>query len=283
MESIIADQELRAYLREIGRAPRLDADRERELARRVRAGEPRARAQFITANLRLVVYFAQRIKKRGRSPLRLSDMIQAGSVGLINAVDKFDPERGARFSSYAAPFISHAILDTLAAEDYVRLPAHIRALAFKWRRAETQLRGKLGREPNARQIAGSLQLSRRQVARVRKALDVLENRQIDPAWNHAAESARPRTPPPDVAARVDVDVMVRRLDTRRGCVIRQRFGLGGPPRTLQEVGDGMHLSRERVRQLETDGLQELRRMMPAEVQATYQRPELPIVERTLQT
>jgi RNA polymerase primary sigma factor len=256
---------LRLYLREIGRVPLLTADQEVYLAKRVERGDPAAKRQMIEANLRLVVSIAKPHVGRGLSFL---DLIQEGSVGLIRAVEKFDYRRGFKFSTYATWWIRQAVSRALADKARtIRIPVHMVERLNKVVRIERQLLQRLGREPRPDEIAAELELTTAEVREIvrmaqhpvslEKPLGEEQDARLgDLVEDELAES------PFDVASLSlrgeDIDYALAALPERERRVIELRFGLhGGLPRTLEEVGRTLGVTRERIRQIENTTLKRL--------------------------
>lgn len=254
------------YLREINRAPLLGPQRERALARRVAAGDPKARDLLIRANLRLVVHLARRFAGRG---VPLEDLVAEGNLGLIHAAENFDPERGARFGTYAAYWVRQSIRQQLAETARpVRLPPYLHTLLARWGRAAARLHDELGRQPSEAEVAAVLGLSGRKRARARAALHASAARpeaEGDGAGERPAVEALPdhRAAGPEEALATAEEVgkalvALGEIAPRQAAVLRLRFGLeDGRQRTLQEIGDLLGITREGVRQLEARALAEL--------------------------
>jgi RNA polymerase sigma factor (sigma-70 family) len=278
----VSDQEVRAetretsranlglYLSEISRIPLLGREEEAALARRVRAGDERAKAQLTEANLRLVVQVARRYLNRG---LPLPDLIEEGNLGLMRAVEKFEPERGTRFSTYATWWIRHAVVRALANQArMIRLPVHVEALLGRYAREHARLTQELGRAPTSEEIAAALRTSVEQVRELEEirqppiSLDAPagddDARLLDSVADTAAD------PGPSIGnllrARRDLLSVLDDLAANEGAIVRRRFGLDGdPPETLEAIGKRMSLSRERVRQIEGNALRKLRALLRA--------------------
>jgi RNA polymerase primary sigma factor len=262
---------LESYFRAIDETPLLTAGEEKALAQRIRQGDGQAREQMIRANLRLVVKIARGYTGRG---LDFPDLIAEGNIGLLRAVDDFDPARNNRFSTYACHWIKQAIRRALKyTVRTIRVPAYMVDLVTKWRQAATQLRGELGRFPTPEEIARSLGLSRRQFASLKKALrasDVqLHAEQTDPNWSIEETLCDVRTKTADRAL-IDAEdqhlvrSLVETLDQREAAVLRMRFGLNHEePRTLEEIGQCLGLTRERIRQVQSEALRKLAERLQA--------------------
>jgi RNA polymerase nonessential primary-like sigma factor len=257
----------RIYLSEIGISPLLTADEEKFYSRRAQRGDEAARHRMIESNLRLVVKFARRYLNRG---LPLLDLIEEGNLGLIHAVEKFDPERGFRFSTYATWWIRQTIERAIMNQSgTVRLPIHIIKDINSCLRAARRLRQNSDKEASAADIAAYLD---RDVADVERLL-ALHNRVTIRAGNADDDSgpvdrlkAKGDAEPSSCAQKETVNKIVDRwvceLDDKQRAVVDRRFGLHGHRRaTLEQIGKDIGVTRERVRQIQLDALKNLRAMM----------------------
>jgi RNA polymerase primary sigma factor len=257
-----------SYLTEIDRTPLLSAAGERELAARIAEGDVEARDELARANLRLVVSIARQYSNRG---LPLEDLIAEGNVGLLRAVEGFDPGAGTRFSTYAAFWVRQAVRVALNKYGHaVRLPQYMGVLLPKWRRAEAALRDSLGREPSAAEVASELGLKRGQARAVAKALKAVGSARAvggDEDANSLLADVHAAAPTDRLAAADDVRAALgelERLGEREAAVLRLRFGLdGGEPMKLEDVGRQFGLTRERARQIERSALAALRESLAA--------------------
>ena len=260
----------RLYLSEIGISPLLTADEEKYYARRAQRGDEAARQRMIESNLRLVVKIAKRYLNRG---LPLLDLIEEGNLGLIHAVKKFDPERGFRFSTYATWWIRQSIERAIMNQSgTVRLPIHVIKDINSCLRAARALRQQQDTEPTAAEIADHMG---REVSEVERLLG-LHNRVTIRAGNHEDENgpverlkARHSAEPQRCAHRDRVEVLVEEwiceLSDKQRAVLERRFGLHGYRRaTLQQIGEEIGLTRERVRQIQIDALKTLRSIMESQ-------------------
>jgi RNA polymerase primary sigma factor len=263
---------LRLYLREIGKVPLLTADQEVSLAKRIERGDMTAKTQMTEANLRLVVSIAKGYLGRGLSFL---DLIQEGSLGLIRAVEKFDYRKGYKFSTYATWWIRQAVTRAIADKARtIRIPVHMVEKLNKVVHIERQLVQRLGREPNADEIADELEITPQEVREIlrmaqlpvslEKPIGEEEDSSLgDFVQDESAES------PFDTAQlslrREDIEFALHALPLRERQVIALRFGLhGGPPQTLEEVGRAFGVTRERIRQIENNTLKKLEHLPEAQ-------------------
>ena len=261
---------LAVYLREIARIPLLAREQEVELARRIRAGDETAKQQLIEANLRLVVQVARRYINRG---LPLPDLIEEGNIGLLRAVEKYEPERGTRFSTYATWWVRQAVARALANQARtIRLPVHVEMLLGRYKREHRRLTQTLGRAPTAGELAQALGTSEEQVGELEElrlhpvSLDAPlggDTRRLgDTIVDEAADPAVALTRL--FHERADLVAVLDDLAPNERTVLRRRFGLDGDePETLEAIGRRLDYSRERVRQIEGAGLRKLRALLAA--------------------
>jgi RNA polymerase primary sigma factor len=261
---------LAVYLREISRIPLLTREEEADLARRVQAGDEAAKQRLTEANLRLVVQIARRYLNRG---LPLPDLIEEGNLGLLRAVEKYDPDRGTRFATYATWWIRQAVARALANQARtIRLPVHVELLLGRYKREHQRLTQTLGRTPTPAELAKALGTSEEQVgeledlrlqpvsldARLRGDVRRLGDTIADESADPAAVLTRLFHQRADLAAVLDD------LAPNERTVLRRRFGLeGDDPETLEAIGRRLGYSRERVRQIEMAGLRKLRALLAA--------------------
>ena len=263
---------LRLYLRAIGRVPLLTPAEEMSLSRRIERGDVAAKEHMIEANLRLVVSIAKGYVGRG---LTLLDLIQEGSLGLIRAVEKFDHRRGHRFSTYATWWIRQAVIRALADKGRtIRIPVHMVERLNRLAGVERQLVQRLGREPRISEIADELECDAREVREIMRVAqqpvslehpvgdgydselaDIVEDVSAASPFDIASEALR----------RESVRRVLASLTRRERAVIEMRYGIvGGRSRTLEEVGRAFQITRERVRQIESQTLKKLQSLPDAQ-------------------
>jgi RNA polymerase primary sigma factor len=258
---------LDVYLRGIGRTPLLEHAELLELARRARVGDGAARKRIILANLRLVVHLARDYRNRG---LPMLDLIEEGNLGLIHAVDRFEPERGLRFSTYAAIWIRQAILRGIAEQSRtVRIPVQMFQQVNRYVLVERGLRVRLAREPRPEEIAREMDMSTARAERLGNLLSSL--RSLDEGTSVEAFEQLSAEDLPDTLPSVErlielqlehekLDYLLRSLSRREEQIVRIRYGLyDGVARTLAQTGGFFGISRQRVLQIEARALQKLRR------------------------
>lgn len=261
---------LGVYLSEIARIPLLTREEEQALARRVRAGDEAAKQRMIEANLRLVVQIARRYLNRG---LPLPDLIEEGNLGLLRAVEKFEPERGTRFSTYATWWIRQAVTRALANQARtIRLPVHVELLLTRYAREQRRLTQALGRAPTTEEMAKALDTSESEIAELEEvrqhpvSLDAPAGGESTATLGDliADRTAAPETFVELFRNRADLVSVLDDLAANERTVLRRRFGLeGDDPETLEAIGQRLGLSRERIRQLEGGGLRKLRALLKA--------------------
>jgi len=266
--------DLEVYLKQIDASPLLTADEEKQLARRIQEHNcPEARERMIRSNLRLVVAVAKRYSKRG---LPLQDLIEEGNIGLLRAVENFDPSFGARFSTYACWWIKQGIKRALInAVQPIHIPAYMVELIAKWKKASAELADDLGRQPTSEELAKELDLPMKKIRMIRKAVKAYQQAGIRggdgedaPTLGDIIEDSR-TVSPDDQAARTDelqlIDQMLDVIDEREATILRLRFGLeDAEPMTLKEIGKVVGLTRERVRQIEIEALAKLNRSLDSD-------------------
>jgi RNA polymerase primary sigma factor len=261
-----ADQSpLETYLREINATPLLTAEEEKQLAYRIQQGDSAARDHMVRANLRLVVNIARSYAARG---LSLSDLIAEGNLGLLRAVEAYDPAMNTRFSTYAAYWIRQSMKRAVInMAKTIRIPAYMAQLLSEWRRASARLQEELGRPPTQEEVAAALKLSKKKLNIIKKAIRVYQGmpqsgqREAEIGLDDLLLDERSQTPGQELAHSDElrqVLQLVDQLSEREATVLRLRYGLGGEePLTLMEIGERLGLTRERVRQIERDALKKL--------------------------
>ena len=269
MARLDSDSSLRVYLREISKTDLLTPAEEVELAARIKKGDKKARAHMIKANLRLVVKIAQDYSGYG---LPLADLISEGNIGLMKAVERFDPEKGGKLSTYGSWWIKQSIKRALANQSKtIRLPVHMVDKIAKMRRISALMTECMGREPSEDELAEELGLPRRKLALLKRAsqrpvsLDapVNEDESIDLSDIIGDERAQsPLDALVDKNIHNQLDDLLEVLDEREHRIIGARFGLNGKkPMTLEEVGREFGVTRERIRQLQNAALEKMRKAL----------------------
>jgi RNA polymerase primary sigma factor len=256
---------LETYLREINETALLSADEEKELAYRIEDGDNAARDQMVRANLRLVVNIARGYVGKG---LGLQDLIEEGNLGLLRAVEGFDPSMNTRFSTYASYWIKQSIKRALVnTAKTIRIPAYMVELLAKWRRATSKLQDELDRPPTHEEVARHLGLPKKKLSIIKKAIRVYNSApqtdQADTGFSidEMLMDGRTKTPDTEMVETDDlrhVMMLLDKMDKREATVLRMRFGLDDEePKTLKEIGECLGLTRERVRQIESEALAKL--------------------------
>lgn len=262
---------LRLYLRDAVEVELLTPQQEIELARRIQKGDDAAREHMIRANLRLVIKIAREYEDFG---LPLLDLINEGNIGLMRAVERFDPDRGAKLSTYAAWWIKQSIKRALSNQSKaIRLPIHIVQELARMRKAEARLEADLGRPPSDAELAAELEADVEDIQRWREAAAVGAT-SLDAPLGNDSEASRVADviadenavmPWSEVSAETDAQLLrelVGTLNAREQLILKRRFALeGGDPETLETIGEDFGLTRERIRQLEAAALKKLRDRM----------------------
>jgi len=265
-----SDDSVRLYLREIGKIPLLNAEEELELAQRVVAGEKKAKDKMAEANMRLVVSIAKRYSGRG---LDFLDLIQEGNTGLLRAVEKFDPDKGFKFSTYATWWIRQAITRAIADQARtIRIPVHMVETINKLLRTQRRMTQELNREPTIEELAKELEMEPEKVEYVMKikqditSLDAGVGRDGDEEdsvlrdFIEDEDSATPEESAAQQLLKEQVQEILSTLSDREQKIIKMRFGLeNGKSHTLEEVGQEFAVTRERIRQIEAKALAKLRK------------------------
>jgi len=279
--------ELQLYLRELKEVSLLTPEEEKQLGWRIINDEcPESKERMITANLRLVVSISKNYAHRG---LPLSDLIEEGNIGLIKAVEGFDPAQGARFSTYASWWIKQAIKRTLInAVQPIHIPAYMVDLIARWKQTTRKLEERLGRQPTVHELAEEMGLPVKKLLIVRRAVKAYHAPSQAPAkadgedadLGDIFEDTRGVAPERDVERREDLALITKLLesiDERDARVLRLRFGLEGKePLTLKEIGQEVGLTRERVRQIEVEALKKLQQQLNDDRPTRFFRENMPI-------
>jgi RNA polymerase primary sigma factor len=260
---------IKLYLREIGQVKLLTPQEEIELAARIKKGDKKAREHMIKANLRLVVKIAHDYEGFG---LPLLDLINEGNIGLMKAVERFDPAKGGKLSTYGAWWIKQSIKRALANQSKtIRLPVHLVDKISKMRRVAMKLQEMLGREPTDEELAEEMGMTASRVAQLRTAairpasLDAPLGDDDSQNFSDIVQDENAVSPYQKLADKTITSMlreMVKTLDERERTILDYRFGLdGGPERTLEEVGQKFNVTRERIRQIQNIALRKLRKMI----------------------
>jgi RNA polymerase primary sigma factor len=256
---------LETYLREINETALLSAREEKELSNLIAQGDNEARDRMVRANLRLVVNIARAYTGKG---LPLPDLIEEGNLGLLRAVEGFDPDMNTRFSTYASYWIKQSIKRALVnSAKTIRIPAYMVELLSKWRRATAKLQDSLNRTPTPEEVAAELGLPKKKLKIVKKAIQLYnstpQSDQAETGWTlgEMIPDDRAKGPEAELIETDNIKHVFEMLDTmepREATILRMRFGLDdSEPRTLKEIGEALGLTRERVRQIENEALNRL--------------------------
>ncbi len=266
LSDIGLDDPVKMYLKDIGRVPLLTAEEEVELAKRMQEDDPAARRRLSEANLRLVVSIAKRYVGRG---MLFLDLIQEGNLGLMKAVEKFDYQKGFKFSTYATWWIRQSITRAIADQARtIRIPVHMVETINKLTRVQRLLLQELGREPTPEEIAEKMGVTEERVREIQKiaqdpvSLETPIGEEEDSHLGDFIEDEKTATPSESVASMMLREQLLGVLDTltpREEKVLRLRYGLDdGKPRTLEEVGKEFNVTRERIRQIEAKAIRKLK-------------------------
>ncbi|MEN6308071.1 MAG: sigma-70 family RNA polymerase sigma factor [Anaerohalosphaeraceae bacterium] len=266
------DVTIKEYLKEIDEAPLLSWNEEKTLATAVLDhNDPEARDRLVRSNLRLVVNIAKKFSGRG---LTLGDLIEEGNLGLLRAVDTFDPEHGVRFSTYSAWWIKQSIKRAILNNSQpIHIPTYMVELINQWRSTYAELESKLGRTVSLEEMASAMKVPVRKARAIREIVTVVDQGfQRDSAedsagLNEAIEDDKIQMPEDDLGSDEELGRAVELLDQiepREAEVLRLRFGLNGEePLTLKQIGEKLNLTRERVRQIQRNALAQLNELMTA--------------------
>ena len=265
-EGLSIDDPVRMYLKEIGRVPLLDSEQEQILAQKMKDGDEKAKNKIVEANLRLVVSIAKKHLGKGMAFL---DLIQEGNLGLMKAVEKFDYQKGFKFSTYATWWIRQSITRAIADQARtIRIPVHMVETINKLTRVQRVLLQEFGREPTPSEIAEKMGVTEERVREIQKiaqdpvSLETPIGEEEDSHLGDFIEDEKTTTPSDSVAFTMLKEQLLGVLDTltpREEKVLRLRYGIDdGKPRTLEEVGKEFNVTRERIRQIEAKALRKLR-------------------------
>lgn len=266
----VSDDSVRLYLREIGKIPLLTAEEELDLAQKVVAGDKRAKDKMAEANMRLVVSIAKRYSGRG---LDFLDLIQEGNTGLLRAVEKFDPDKGFKFSTYATWWIRQAITRAIADQARtIRIPVHMVETINKLLRTQRRMTQELNREPTIEELSKELELEPEKIEYIMKikqdisSLDAGVGRDGDEEdsvlgdFIEDEDTVSPEDSATSQLLKEQVQDVLSSLSDREQKIVRMRFGLdNGKSHTLEEVGQEFAVTRERIRQIEAKALAKLRK------------------------
>jgi RNA polymerase primary sigma factor len=272
MPAIALQSGLQIYMKQINQSPLLTADEEKTLGRRIiNDNDPEAREKMVRSNLRLVVNIARHYINRG---LSLPDLIEEGNIGLLKAVEGFDPENGSRFSTYASWWIKQAIKRALInSVQPIHIPAYMVEMMSKMKYAMRELEDRLGRLPTIDELSSHLKMPAKKLKIIRKAVKAYHS----PTQSGSADGeltinemvADNNNLPPDEIVRdndelLQLGKLLENIDTRAAKILKLRYGLeDGEALTLKQIGEKIGLTRERVRQIEHDALRKLRDGMVA--------------------
>lgn len=255
---------IKLYFNDISKIPLLNAEQERDIARKIKKGDERAKEILIESNLRLVISIAKRFFG---SRLSFSDLIQEGNIGLIKAIEKFDPDKEFKFSTYATWWIKQSITKAIAdMSKNVRIPVHLIDEMNSYNKAYQELFQKFGREPTSKEIGQKLNFPVKKIKKLEEVIfgNVSLDREVgDEGRDTLADlledsnTARPDQFAEKNTLRTNLDTILDMLDDRESKIIKMRYGIDGPKYTLEQVGEEFDVTRERVRQIEQKVIQKL--------------------------
>ena len=264
------DATIKDYLKEIDEAHLLTWDEEKELAQRVQKDhDPQARERLVSSNLRLVVNIAKRFNGRG---MTLGDLIEEGNLGLLRAVDSFDPEHGVRFSTYSAWWIKQSIKRAILSNAQpIHIPTYMVELINQWRYTSAELESQLGRVPDLEEMARAMKVPIRKAKAIQHIVGVVnagfqgDSAEDSTSLDEAIEDGKAASPEDELGSDEELEKAVQllgRIDPREAEVLSLRFGLNGcKVLTLKQIGKKLGLTRERVRQIQHNALMRLNEMM----------------------
>ena len=268
--TIARESSLETYLQEINEVPLLNAEQEQELARSIRVGDAEARERMIRANLRLVVSIAKNYINRG---LSFMDLIEEGNIGLLKAVERFDPDEQCRFSTYATWWIKQSIRRALVnTVKTVRVPSYMVEIIDKWKTVSMELHYKLGRQPSVGEVAVELDIPPESVGVIKRAIRTYTSSSqatsLDVLWSlsDVLEDTGARQPEEVLLEALDLKKLsevLETIDEREAKILKMRYGIGknAEPMTLKDIGKEVNLTRERVRQIENEALRKLHNLL----------------------
>ena len=258
------DNSLYIYLAEIAKIPLLTSQDERRLARRTQEGDPEARRMLIVSNLRLVVSIAKKYVYYG---LPLLDLIEEGNIGLMKAAERFDPERGCKFSTYATWWIRQAVARSLSNHGRtVRVPVYVTDSITKFKKVSEQLQIKLGRPPEIEEVAKEMEVKLNEAKKIQRfvndvtSLEKLESTDTDDGRDMAERFQSKKAEPEIVQFELDqqMEELFKELTEREAGIVKYRYGItDGKAHTLEQTGKQFNLTRERIRQIEKNVLKRL--------------------------
>jgi len=274
------EDSLKLWWRRVQQYPLLSGAQEVALAKRIEAGDPIAFNEMVECNLRLVANIARKCRRFAGSSLTLADLIQEGSMGLIRAVKKFDYRKGYKFSTYASYWIRQAVMRAIAEQGRsIRLPVHMVESVSRTDRARASLTQEMQRPPTKQELASHLELTENKVQDILEkmaepmSLDINVSEEEESALVDFIEDCKSISPADhasQIALREEIERAFGVLPRREAQVLSLRYGLdGSPARTLDEVGVQMHLTRERIRQIEKMALKRLKRCAPLQETAQF--------------